>query len=204
MGNFATKGSKFIYEDQGREETLLDLDDFFFNKGRVPFHSDLTEVTVPNLIVDNMDRHSEFCKGNGIQESLLIYYTILDILFVREHVRSKYPKVIVEIGNGSDVMMEHITEILGKLHPESSYTRVTQDNDPGTNIADIVLINASEDTYGLEDFVQKSMEIVKDDGCVIMFDKGNPELCSAYCTHYPDYHKYTLIDGVDLLINKGL
>ena len=35
MGNFATRGSRFIYEDCGSEETLLDLDDFFFNKAYV-------------------------------------------------------------------------------------------------------------------------------------------------------------------------
>ena len=203
MGNFATRGSKFIYEDCGSEEILLDLDDFFFNKGRVPFHSDLTEVTVPNLIMCNMDLHPEFCVGESNQESLVNIYTMLDVLFIREHVRSKSPKIIVELGYNSDVMSRHISSILKYLHPESSYTKIMSAGDLCSN-ADIVLINASGCIDDTADIIKICTKITKETGCVIMLNCGNSELCTEYCRNYPDYHNYMLNEGVNLLINKGL
>lgn len=202
MGRFATKGAKFIYEDCGCEETVLDLDDFFFNKGRVPFHSDLTEVTVPNLIVGNMDMHAELCEGDSIQECLIIYYTMLDVLFIREHVRSKSPKTVVELGCNSNVMSRHISSILKWLHPESSYTKNMSAGGLRNN-ADIVLINASDRIDDSVDIMKLCTKITKENGCVIMLDNGNSELFTDYCRNYPDYHIYTLDDGVKLLINKG-
>ena len=67
MGKFSTEGSKFIYSDEVKTVVLLDLDDYYSNHGRIPFHSDMTENTIPNLITKCLDNHQVFCKKDPIR-----------------------------------------------------------------------------------------------------------------------------------------
>ncbi len=171
MGNLVVEGSRFIYRDFDSDEILIDLDDYFSNKGRIPFHSDLTDVTIPNLIVDNMDKHPLYCHGNVILENLCVYYTLLDVLFIREHIKTKFSKRILEVGSQNMVVANHLLTILGYLCPESEYKKINDEQlnelvNDDRNTFDIVLINGIDEKGCFHKNIERCVRLNKSGGII--------------------------------------
>ncbi|MCR4757101.1 MAG: hypothetical protein K5792_04805, partial [Butyrivibrio sp.] len=107
MGNFALEGFKYLYKSEDAYEVLLDLEDWFSNKGRVPFHDYFDNTTVSTLILNNLDAHAAFVGGDPVISQYDICYAMLDTMFIREHTRSKDAKLIIEYGASNDYIQKH-------------------------------------------------------------------------------------------------
>ncbi len=200
MGSFAIRDSKFIYSENS-EEILLDLNDYFSNKGRVPFHSDLTDVTVPNLIVDLMDAHETMCGGS--EETLCCaYYTLMDVMFIREHVKSKYPKAILVItGREKSILVEHISFLLDHIQPESEVYCIdcSEGADAllqGTDESfDMVIVDGITGLNSGYEISEEAHRLVKTGGFTLGYFKSSSSLCDAFETTFRHAKKYSLNDS---------
>lgn len=118
MGNFAARGSQFIYTDSGQEKIILDLNDFMINKSRIPFHSVKGDRTVMDILASLMDDHGGVSRETG-EGNYLAEYTLLDTLILQHAVRTSKPVKAVELGCGNGVLSYHLGTILGILNKES-------------------------------------------------------------------------------------
>ena len=204
IGIFEARGSQFVYIDKKGLHVLLDLEDYFSNKGRIPFHSDVTNITIPNLIVDMLDKHDEFSEGTD-QARLSVYYTMIDVLFIREHIKSSYPKRILELGAGNGVLTAHLTGIADVLHPESEYYQITIDNDVSElkacedGMFDITLINGSDNISDHMDIVTEALRLTASGGYIICLAEGQPYLANSFRLFAPTAEEYTL-DGMNYIL----
>lgn len=198
-GIFVARDSRFLYIDKKGERVLLDLADYFANKGRIPFHSDLTDVTIPNIITSLMDKHNEISCGTT-QADFLVYYTMLDVMFIREHIKSKYPKRILEAGASNGVLTAHFTEILENLQPESKYYQINvRDNteelaSADAEIFDITIINGSDTVSCYMDIVKEAIRLTAPGGYILCFSEGQTYLSNSFRLFAPGAEEYTL-DG---------
>lgn len=181
MGSFAIEGSKFVYRDRDEEETLIDFEDYFSNKGRVPFHTFMDDVTIPSLIIDNMDKHDEYCDGDAVKSSFSAYYTMLDVLFIREHIKTKYPKKVIEVGAPDTVITDHIMNILFELHPETEYHKVDEseimDYQSGyKDYFDIAIINGTCEDESWKEKLELVEKAVKSTARVLCLSVDQPLL----------------------------
>lgn len=113
-----TKGSKFVYLNDGIEKIILDLDDFMMNKSRIPFHSIKGDRTVSDIVIDLMDAHDRISEGTD-EHRYLIQYTLLDTLILRSAVQTSKPLKALELGAVNGVLSYHLGTILGILNKDS-------------------------------------------------------------------------------------
>ncbi len=199
MGNFVTKDSKFIYSDGTGERLLLDLNDFLSNYGRIPFHSDLTEITVPNLVLLNMDNHVSFCNGDKRQENLLAYYTMLDVMFIREHTRSKYPKHVLEIGDDL-ALYNHISQLAGVLHPET-VIQMAENSDLSVGAEkneDIIFVSVLEKELSAEE-VKSINNLLKPGGIVFLLSCVGNSTVSQFKNMFDEVDELTIDNNTIIL-----
>ena len=118
MGSFAARDSRFIYTDETGDQVLVDYNDFYRNKSRIPFHSITGDRTVPDLIMQLMDA----CEGLSVgspEEGLLLEYTLFDILFSTFIAGFREPARVVEIGCQNGILSYHLGTILGAFNNSS-------------------------------------------------------------------------------------
>ena len=197
MGSFVTKGSEFVYQTGNEERVLLDVGDYFSNKGRIPFHSDLTDVTVPSMIVSMMDAHASFCH-TAEQADRLPYYTMLDVMLVREHIKSKHPKRVLELGGDDDVLKNHWTFLLKKLHPDSVFEQ-KQETDTAEETYDITIINGSTGIQDVDGTVAAAMRATRQGGMILCFAVRQPALEQAFYNVFQSVGRYNLQEDVAVL-----
>jgi hypothetical protein len=177
MGNFVIRDYKFIYAGDS-EEVLLDLSDPFSNKGRIPFNSALTEITIPNLISLNMENHERYCGANTRLVRYEPYFVIMDLLLIREHIKSKYPKTIVEYGC-NDVLSLHYLAILKNLHPQTKYLINKCDNNGISEEvdADMVFVNGTDIIRNCDQMIASLHNYLNRGVFICAFVIGQEKLC---------------------------
>ncbi len=191
MGDFVLRDFKFIYlEGELREEVLLDLNDNLSNKGRVPFHSELTDTTIPNLVLSNMEKHELFCKNSEYLIPYEPYYALMDVLMIKEHVKSKYPKEIAIIGANDNVLINHFKEIIYDLMPDTGIYSCKESTE--TDKADMVFINGTSDLDKCDETVELSLKILKKGGLLCAFSLGQKELYKSLEVLVPNGARYVL------------
>lgn len=196
MGSFVIRDYKFIYADES-EEILLDLSDPFANKGRIPFNSGLTDITIPNLISLNMENHEQYCGENTGLLRYEPYFTIMDILLIREHIKTKYPKTILEYGN-NDVLVSHYLTILNHLHPETKYIVRKNDklNEPQDKVdADMIFINGTDIIRNPNQVIDAVVSNSHRNTFICAFIIGQEELCNIVRNTFVDGKEYRLNDN---------
>lgn len=187
MGNFALEGFKYLYKSEEGDEILLDLEDWFSNKGRVPFHDYFDNTTVSTLILNNLDAHSSFCGHDQVLSQYDICYCMLDTMFIREHTRSKDAKIIAEYGADNDIIQKHFLNILSELKPESEYIKGCADRK-----SDIAVVNGVGECTDPEGAVQKAYENLKDGGLLLALCIGNTAIRQEMERAFPNEKKYLL------------
>ncbi len=202
MGNFALRDFKYIYIDDEREEILIDFTDNLSNKGRIPFHSEYTDITVNTLILDNMDKHDEFCLGNDWLKDYIPYYVLLDVIVIREHIKSKFPKKIIEFGAYDDIFGKHARNLLREMHPQSEYLRLDNDDSKITNEddkAEVVYINGTTKVDGWDKIISAGIKHTKHGGLLLCFDVRQKELEDAFIRQCGQVNRYSMNNGISVL-----
>lgn len=179
MGNFAIEGFKYIYADEKEKEILLDLEDWFSNFGRVPFHDYFDNKTVSTLILENLEAHSRYCKNDSRLSGYEVAYALLDVFFIREHTKSKYPKNITEFGAENEVIQRHIGSILSELQPKSNYHRCN-----GILKSDIVIINATEEKESWEEIIEEALNCLVENGLLIVLCIGQDNMYKSMAKRF--------------------
>ena len=200
MGNFVIRDYKFIYADGESEEILLDLLDPLSNKGRLPFNSGLTEMTIPNLITFNMQDHEKYCSNNVRLVKYEPYFTLMDILLVREHIKNKYPKTIVEYGD-NDVLSMHYVNILKHLHPETRYIFHKCDDSLAAHDkaeADMVFINGTVNLREYDQIIENAMKDAHKGTFICSFIIGQVELRDKIHQAFGGGKEYKLNDTAEI------
>lgn len=201
MGDFALKDCKFVYiDDNSNEEVLIDLTDNMSNRGRIPFHSEFTDITIPYLVLRNMELHETFCENNRNLIKNEAYYSLIDVLFIREHIRTKFPKLVVQVGKSDDVLEKHIRNIARELHPETKYEIVDdyfEIEKIYTNV-DVIFLYCNTKIDNLEDLVNVSMRVIKPGGWICFFGKESNFFQKKKC----GWKKYSL--GAELVIYEKM
>ena len=124
MKNFVYENRQFIYVEPSGKKVLLDCNRFLENKSRVPLHSVAGNFTIPDLILGLLEEYQE--TAATAREAILgYYYTMIDVLMVAEHMKSSFPKRVLELGCEKGILSYHLAYLLGKLHPESLLYSVT-------------------------------------------------------------------------------
>lgn len=187
MGNFALEGFKYLYKSEEKDEVLLDLEDWFSNKGRVPFHDYFDNTTVSTLILNNLDAHPAFVGGDPVISQYDICYAMLDTMFIREHTRSKDAKLIIEYGASNDYIQKHFLNILAELKPESEYIKENDDRK-----SDMVVLNGVGECTDSEVAVKNAYEALKDGGVLFAMCIGQTPLKQEIERAFPNEKKYLL------------
>ena len=183
----------------------MDLNDYYSNKGRVPFHSNLTDVTIPNLIVKLMDDHSLMCEDDE-EVMLSAYYTLMDVMFVREHVKSKYPKTILAItGEGNSPLIGHISFLLDSIQPESEVYCIDCSNGAEPLASgeddsfDMVIIDGSSLLNSAYEIAEEARRLLKTGGFMMGYFRSSSSLCDAFGTTFHGTKKYNLNERREIL-----
>lgn len=174
MGDFALKDCKFVYiDDNSNEEVLIDLTDNMSNRGRIPFHSEFTDITIPYLVLRNMELHETFCENNRNLIKNEAYYSLIDVLFIREHIRTKFPKLVVQVGKSDDVLEKHIRNIARELHPETKYEIVDDyfDLERMQSNVDMMFIYGKALSKNIEENFNSYIRVLKPSGWICVFDR---------------------------------
>ncbi|SEF67018.1 hypothetical protein SAMN02910276_00797 [Butyrivibrio sp. Su6] len=187
MGNFVLEGFKYLYKSEEGDEVLLDLEDWFSNKGRVPFHDYFDNITVSTLILNNLDAHSSFCGSDQMISRYDICFGMLDTMFIREHTRSKDAKHITEYGASNDYIQKHFLNILSELKPESEYSKGCDERK-----SDMVVVNGVGKCPEPEAAVHKAYENLKDGGLLLAMCIGDTSLRQEMERAFPNEKKYLL------------
>ncbi|MBO6241725.1 MAG: hypothetical protein J6O61_12940 [Butyrivibrio sp.] len=196
MGDFVLRDYKFTYIDENSsKEVLLNLNDYLSNRGRIPFHSEFTNVTIPNIILRNMEMHESICGKNSNLIKYESYYSLIDVLFIREHIRNKFPKYVIQIGASDDVLSTHIKNIAKELHPETKY-EVIYDLEELIKIqskADIIFLYGSIHADSSGELENKFFRILKPNGWICALCKKTDVFFEM-----KNWKKYYL--GADLMV----
>lgn len=197
MGNFVIEGFKYIYEDEKEREILLDLEDWFSNFGRVPFHDYFDNKTVSTLILENLEEHSKYCKNYSHLSEYEVTYALMDVVFIREHTRSKYPKNIAEFGAENRIVQNHIENILLELQPKSQYCKCNNDCDN-----DIVIINATERKDSWEEIIEEALSCMTSGGLLIALCIGQDNMYESMVRRFHNSKIYRVDDSMLWKIRK--
>lgn len=187
MGNFALEGFKYLYKAEDGDEVLLDLEDWFSNKGRVPFHDYFDNTTVSTLILNNLDAHAAFACGDAVISQYDICYAMLDTMFIREHTRSKDAKLVTEFGASNEIIKKHFLNILAELKPESEYMQGSHERK-----SDIVVLNGVGECAEPEVAVKKAYESLKDGGLLLAMCIGQTPIRQEIERAFPNEKKYLI------------
>lgn len=121
MNRFDIKNNKLIlYVGQKEQVLVLDCNDYFANKSRVPMHVPVgfsDSHTIPSLILELARIHENLSMGTneGLFATLLMDVTMTSYL-----IRTSVPLKVLELGSTSGVLSYHLAMLMGKLNPESS------------------------------------------------------------------------------------
>lgn len=220
MNNFVYENDQFIYNTITEKKILLDCNNFFGNKSRVPFHTLSDGPTVPKMILDLLAWHSEYSDGTN-QQNWGIYYTLIDVLVTSYHVKSSSPKKILELGCSNGIMSYHLATILGKLHPQSLLYSVANTIGNESNLQwldfisrieempqlafaatdyettnlkdnnfDITIVNGSVPIDQPDQVLAEAWQVTKDDGYVICYAENQPLLESVFQLLFPEREEY--------------
>ena len=200
MENFGIRDYKFIYSDDESEEILLDLLDPLSNKGRIPFNSGLTSITIPNLITFNMENHEKYCGDNIGLIQYEPYFVLMDVLLIKEHIKNKFPKTIVEYGN-NDVLAAHYENILRHLHPETRYIFRKCDDSLETYdkvYADMIFINGTDIIPNFDHIIDATRKAVHKGIFICAFVIGQKELRDTIHHAFRGGRTYKLNDTAEI------
>lgn len=126
MNQLRYENGQYIYEDSIHKTVLLDCTDLFANKSRIPMHSmDGNGLTIPNILQGSFHAHQEIMNEDVYGEKQATEYLTMDILLVRELIRSREAVRVAEIGATNGVLSWHLANILGLFHPDSLLCSVT-------------------------------------------------------------------------------
>ncbi len=222
MNSFVYENNRFIYSDESDRRVLLDCNKYLENKSRIPFHSIDGRITVPKMIFDMFERHSQAFEGLEYAKQA-VYYSLIDVLVTSYHVKSSGPKRLLEIGCTDGVMSYHLGTILGKLHPQSLLYSVsdTIGNESSnqwldfiamieempklafgavdyydTNLKDdnfdIVVINGFNPVEPPELVLKEAYRVLKENGMLICFAYKQPLLESCFQLFFEKREEYFL------------
>lgn len=220
MNNFVYKNNQFIYNTITERRILLDCNNFFENKSRVPFHTLSDGPTVPNMIFDLLTWHSGYSEHTN-QPNYGPYYTLIDVLVTAYHVKSADPKKLLELGCANGLMSHHLATILGKLHPDSLLYSVAdsignesnnqwldfiseieemprlafsatdyEDTNLKDNNFDITIVNGSVPIASPDKVLAEAWRVTKNGGCIICYVQKQPLLESAFQLLFPEREEY--------------
>lgn len=124
-GKLFYQDQKFSYEENGQSRILLDCQDYFANKSRIPMHSFVEEdITIPVFLLGLLERYGELSGGTGEEENGE-EIQLIGVLTAAFLIRFALPVKAVELGCTSGVLSYYLAKILGTFNPESSLCCVT-------------------------------------------------------------------------------
>lgn len=116
MGSFILADNRFVYEQQGRTQLLLDMNDFLSNKSRISFHRYPGQEHP--ILSDLLLRLLEKAKSG--EEEMTLPVIMTDTLLAARLIRSSQPFRVLEYGCQDGQFSSHIAELLGTFHGEST------------------------------------------------------------------------------------
>ncbi len=124
-GELCYQDQKFSYEEKGQSRILLDCQDYFANKSRIPMHSFVEEnITVPAFLLGLGEHYGELSESTGEEENAE-EIQLISVLTAASLIRSALPVKAVELGCTSGVLSYYLAKILGTFNPESILCCVT-------------------------------------------------------------------------------
>lgn len=123
-GELCYQDQKFSYEEKGQSRILLDCQDYFANKSRIPMHSFVEEnITVPAFLLGLGEHYGELSESTGEEENAE-EIQLISVLTAASLIRSALPVKAVELGCTSGVLSYYLAKILGTFNPESILSRI--------------------------------------------------------------------------------
>lgn len=128
-----------LTEDDGTEKPLLDMQDFFSNKSRIPMHTiNNTNYTIRDIIAQIQENSKKlFPNPDTIQDFRNLAF---DSLLTACLIKTSSPLKITEFGSTDGILSYHITELAGAFNSESQvrYISDTIGNNSGNICLDVV------------------------------------------------------------------
>lgn len=232
MGNLTIENNKFIYEERERKakKVLLDCNDYFSNKSRIPMHSLDNDLTIPGLLLQLFKWHNQLC-ANQSEDSDVMEALLMDILLTTFLIKTPMSQRVLEIGCTNGVLSYHLATLLGRFNVESALCCVcnkignSSDNSwldmislvgkmPGLSMLasdydamplepkyfDIVIINGTEDFEEPYPVIGEAKRLVKDEGIVMCYADCQPLLESSFKLSFPDREEYSLTGQRSILV----
>ena len=229
MGTMKIAHNRIFFEDNGREELLLDFDDYLANRSQIPMHALDGGMTIPDLIAQVAGLHPQVSKGTGeegyVSESLLIY-----ILVIRELIKSPLRVRVLELGCTTGVLSCFLAYLLAEFNSSSSFCCVsdTVGNSSEnqwldrisrvTKLPNISMLAADYDATPLaEDFfhlvvingmvsfpkpgavIREAERLAQKDGFIICYCHEAPFLLESFRLWFPERREYVLSSNTCVL-----
>lgn len=129
---FVENNSMIFCDDNKNKKVLFSYNNFMDNKSRIPFHTISDSETIISFLSDLIEKYKKLfnCKNDA---ETMSYFTI-DCIIISELIKSAAPIKILEIGSDNGRLSYHLTELLGKVNPQSLVSFLSEEiNSEGNN-----------------------------------------------------------------------
>lgn len=222
------RGLQFIFEDSEGEHVLLDCGDFLANKSSVPMHRfpEQDVITIPELL----NALCEMEQGRSKERAFPAF--LLDVLLAAELIRSKEPVNVLEYGSGSGEYSQHLAELLGIFHEESTFVCTSDCINPEweSNIGqipdeflprlsyhvgdfgelhlqkdyfDLIFINGTTNFVEPDLVLKNALELATNDAKVFLLTDDTPLLESTFALFFCKYQEYAISNTQKILIAQA-
>lgn len=217
MNGLFYRNSKFIYQGETGERTLLDcsISSYLNNKSQIAMHrlSGQSHNTIPDFLITLIERE----RNN--ENNLNLPFGIIDVLLTKQLIKTSQPVRMLEYGSGQGTLSCHLAELLGTFHKESvlvcghdtidlewmeqiskveSLPKISYfagdfgDFHLQKQFFDIVLINGTVNYSEPYQIVLDAVRLAKEDASIFCFTNSTPLLESIFQLFFEQREEYEI------------
>lgn len=219
MAYLEIDGTRLKYKHQNKTEIVLDFQDVKSNYSKIPFYSmDDNQFTIIKLIGQLMSDSIPIWNEKKGQD---VDIHLVDICVVKEVIKSRLGRKVLEIGCENGILSYHLATILGSMQNQSSLFCVSDIINPfwvdqlstverlpelhyfateydaihlEQEYFDLVVINGNVNFEQPEKTLKEAIRLLKEDGSIICYCNDMPSLESSFHLLFEHNKSYEL-DG---------